>query len=63
VVHRGMRVDIGAVPQVASPFRFAEAPIAYDRPPPLLGEHTVEILGELGMSATEIEQLRTDGVL
>jgi crotonobetainyl-CoA:carnitine CoA-transferase CaiB-like acyl-CoA transferase len=63
VVHRGMRIDIGAVPQVASPFRFAEAPIAYDRPPPLLGEHTVEILGELGMSAAQIEQLRTDGVL
>jgi glutaryl-CoA transferase len=60
---RGMRVDIGPVPQVASPLRFARAPLAYDRPPPRLGEHSDAILRELGMDQAEIEKLRADGVL
>jgi len=54
VRHRGMRVDIphplsGTVPQVVSPMRFADAPLSYERAPPLLGQHTAEILRELGI--------------
>jgi crotonobetainyl-CoA:carnitine CoA-transferase CaiB-like acyl-CoA transferase len=53
VQHRGMRFELphpvaGQVPQVASPMRFANAPLEYRRPPPLLGEHTDEILREIG---------------
>jgi crotonobetainyl-CoA:carnitine CoA-transferase CaiB-like acyl-CoA transferase len=69
VRHRGLRIDIphptaGTVPQVASPMRFSATPVAHDRPPPLLGEHTEEVLRErLGMDAAEIARLRDDGVI
>ena len=54
VRHRQMVRDIphplsGNVSQVVSPLNFREAPLTYDKPPPLLGEHTAQILSELGL--------------
>ncbi len=39
----------GGVPQVVSPMRFTNAPLAFETPPPLLGEHTAQVLAELGI--------------
>jgi crotonobetainyl-CoA:carnitine CoA-transferase CaiB-like acyl-CoA transferase len=63
IKHRGMRIDIdhptaGTVPQVANPIRLADATLRYDRPPPLLGQHSLEILRELGLNDAEIAELR-----
>jgi crotonobetainyl-CoA:carnitine CoA-transferase CaiB-like acyl-CoA transferase len=68
LAHRGVLVDIphpvaGQLRQVANPMRFAAAPITYDRPPPELGEHTSQILRELGLDAHDIESLRQDAVI
>ncbi|MDB6043055.1 MAG: L-carnitine dehydratase/bile acid-inducible protein [Gammaproteobacteria bacterium] len=68
VKHRQMRLDIphplaGTVPQVASPMRFSGSPPEYARPPPLLGEHTVEILRDLGIDDAQIQRLRADRVI
>lgn len=33
------------------------------RPPPYLGQHTEEVLGEIGYSAKEIEEIRSAGAV
>jgi len=48
---------------VGSGFRLAEGGTgSIDRPPPLIGEHTAEILAEAGYSDTEIAAFRDEGV-
>lgn len=54
----------GKVPLVRSPIRMSITPVVENRPPPLLGEHTEELLKErLGLSAEEIKALRDKGVI
>ena len=53
----------GQVPQIASPLRFSDAPSGSSMAPPLLGQHTDEILLELGYSKTDIDALRERAVL
>jgi len=54
----------GKLPLVSSPMRFSETQLEYNLAPPLLGEHTEEVLrGLLGKSDAEIAQLRVEGIL
>jgi crotonobetainyl-CoA:carnitine CoA-transferase CaiB-like acyl-CoA transferase len=54
----------GCVPQVASPLRLSETPVEYRRAPPLLGEHTEEVLARLlGLSTAQVAQLHATGVV
>jgi crotonobetainyl-CoA:carnitine CoA-transferase CaiB-like acyl-CoA transferase len=49
---------------VGMPYKFSDTPAAVRRPPPLLGEHTEEILaGELGLDAAGIAALRSAKVI
>jgi len=49
--------------QVAPAFALSVTPAAVRTPPPTLGEHTAEILAELGEDSTTIAQLRAAGVI
>lgn len=55
--------DRGDVRTVASPYRLSQTPPNYRRPPPCVGEHTDEILDEMGYSSTERDALRAAGVV
>jgi crotonobetainyl-CoA:carnitine CoA-transferase CaiB-like acyl-CoA transferase len=55
---RGMIVQLehpslGAVRSIANPVKLSDTPVSYRLPPPLLGEHTAEILESLGYSSDE----------
>jgi crotonobetainyl-CoA:carnitine CoA-transferase CaiB-like acyl-CoA transferase len=53
----------GTVPQVGSPMRFGEAAVQPQRPPPLLGEHNVEVFHELGIDDQQLAELKRLGVI
>lgn len=52
------------LPVVANPVSFSKTPVSYDKAPPLLGQHTDEVLREwLGYSAASISSLRDAGAI
>jgi crotonobetainyl-CoA:carnitine CoA-transferase CaiB-like acyl-CoA transferase len=53
----------GKVRAMRMPMRFSETPAMNRRPTPHVGEHTVELLREAGLSAAEIDKLVSDGVV
>jgi crotonobetainyl-CoA:carnitine CoA-transferase CaiB-like acyl-CoA transferase len=68
VAERGMVRRIadgdGEIAVLGSPFKFTDTELGEFRSPPLLGEHTDDVLASvLAMSPDDIEQLRRDGVV
>jgi crotonobetainyl-CoA:carnitine CoA-transferase CaiB-like acyl-CoA transferase len=68
-VARGIRIErphplAGKVPLIGNPIRMSASGTESPRPPPLLGEHTDEVLRELlGLEAAQIAALRAGGVV
>jgi crotonobetainyl-CoA:carnitine CoA-transferase CaiB-like acyl-CoA transferase len=69
VQHRGMQLELdhpaaGKVAGVASPIRLSLTPIEYQQAPPMLGQHTDDVLSRLlALDAAAIAQLRNDGII
>lgn len=71
VVARGLRLDlprdagdgIASVSGVASPLRLSEHPPVLRNAPPALGQHTDEVLRELGLQDSDIAALRASGTV
>lgn len=63
-----MRIELthpaaGSVPLVASPIRMSATPVQYAGAPPMLGQHTQEVLWQrLGVSVDEFARLRENGI-
>ncbi|MBI3734208.1 MAG: CoA transferase [Chloroflexi bacterium] len=53
---------VGTVRATGSPVRLSETPVRLERAGPLLGEHTREVLGGLGLSESELDELEMAGV-
>lgn len=68
---RGLRIElpraagdgIGQIAGVASPLRLSANPPVLRHAPPALGQHTDEVLAEMGLDAAQIAQLRGSGVI
>ena len=64
MVHTWDRPGTGPVNLVASPMKLSATPVRNDVAPPLLGQHTDEVLGELlGYSDEKIQQLREASII
>ena len=53
---------IGELPLVGSPLKMSDTPVEYRLSPPLMGEHTEEVLNELGYKDEEIYNFRKKNI-
>lgn len=69
VRQRGLQIamdhpDAGPIPLVANPIRLSKTPVEYRMPPPMLGEHTQDVLQNvLGLDASRMAALRAAGII
>jgi crotonobetainyl-CoA:carnitine CoA-transferase CaiB-like acyl-CoA transferase len=64
MVHTWQHPLAGAVDLVASPMKLSATPVRADLPPPLLGEHSAQVLEDwLGMDAARLSELRQRGIV
>jgi crotonobetainyl-CoA:carnitine CoA-transferase CaiB-like acyl-CoA transferase len=56
-------VSLGGIPQLLPVVRLHDTPGAIAGPPPLLGQHTTDVLADLGLDADDIVKLEEAGVV
>jgi len=70
-LHRGMKISMdhplagsGQVDLIGNPVKLSQTPVSYRRPPPTLGQHTDEVLGEvLDLDQAHLARLKDDQVI
>ena len=70
-LHRGMKISMdhplagsGQVDLIGNPVKLSQTPVSYRRPPPTLGQHTDEVLGEvLDLDQAHLASLKDDEVI
>ena len=68
VIARGLRFDLphptaGTVPMVGNPIKYSGSQLEYHMPPPMLGQHTHEVLASLGYTESEVAQLASRNII
>lgn len=68
LIERGMIVQLehpalGMIRSIATPVHLADSPLVYYRHPPRLGEHTDEVMSELGFDAIAVQEFRAKGII
>jgi crotonobetainyl-CoA:carnitine CoA-transferase CaiB-like acyl-CoA transferase len=68
VIHQKMRLEVehpqmGMVPMTGLPVQLSDTPARVSLPPPLLGEHSAEVLREFGLSPEEIRNLFAEKIV
>ncbi|RMC35442.1 CaiB/BaiF CoA transferase family protein [Paracoccus alkanivorans] len=71
VAARDMRISLphplaggGNVDLIGNPLKFSDTPVHYGNAPPLLGQHTAEVLRDhLGLARQELDRLKASGVI
>jgi crotonobetainyl-CoA:carnitine CoA-transferase CaiB-like acyl-CoA transferase len=55
--------ELGPVPLIMTPIHLSDTPVAALRPPPTLGQHTDDVLSDLGFTPEEIAVMRAEGTV
>jgi len=68
VIHRQMVFEmehprLGKLKQIGCPIKLSDTPAEFNVPPPEMGEHTLEILSQLGYLEAEIASFKKEGVI
>lgn len=53
----------GLIEMLGLPIRFEATPATIRRPPPVLGQHTEEVLGEIGLTSDQVTDLSSRGIV
>lgn len=68
VIHRNIIVEVeypgvGKIRQIGSPIKSSAFTVEIQRPPPAWGEHTIEVLKEIGYSNNEIKRFKESNII